>query len=165
MKQVVKFKKLSSNAIMPTKATEGSAAYDLYCPCDYVLTKGRQIINMHFAIEMPSTLKANIRARSGFSAKGFEAYKFIQDTNENFVVEKTPIRVDADSILGLADSDYRGAIGVIVKYNSDESVIIKKDTRIAQMEFAFVPDVDLIEADELSDTDRGEGGFGHTGTK
>lgn len=154
-----------NGGIMPKKATDGSAAYDLYVPEDVTLTRGmRKVIDLKFSMEIPRGYAATIQPRSGFSAKGmevevFDTYPFYDEVTE----EK---RIDADVIRGLIDSDYRGSVGVIIKINEmHDEIRFKKGTRIAQMQIVEVPQVELIEVDELSDTDRGEGGFGHTGTR
>ena len=151
---IVKIKKLSDAAIMPTKATRGSAAYDLYAPCDMRVKPGRQIIDMMFAIELPLGYEAKIEPRSGYSSKGFAG---------SSVCDMEPdMRFDCDVLLGKIDSDYRGPIGVIVN-NRDNAFFIKRGQRVAQMTIYKSEDADLREVDELSDTERGTGGFGHTG--
>lgn len=154
--------------IMPRKATEGAAAYDLYVPEDVVLTGGRQVINLKFSMEIPQGYAATIQPRSGFSAKGIEIMTRLL-VNEELV----PNRINGDVIRGLIDSDYRGNVGVIVNVSAntimDNMLLkngrLKKGTRIAQMQIIEVPQVELVEVQELSETDRGEGGFGSTGTR
>jgi dUTP pyrophosphatase len=158
-----------NGGIMPKKATTGAAAYDLYVPEDTILTSSRQIIDMGFSMELPHGYAATIQPRSGFSAKGIEA-------EGHFAIFGGPddiltTRINGDVLRGLIDSDYRGNVGVILKieqsapFDEDFFWVLKKGTRIAQMQIVEVPQVDLIEVEELSETDRGEGGFGHTGTR
>lgn len=153
---------------MPKKATEGAAAFDLYVPEDVVLKNGRQIIDMKFSLELPHGYAATIQPRSGFSAKGLEATRVFIDGSFSADAE-SGVRVDSDVIRGLVDEDYRGSVGVIVKASIKghpyEKMVIKKGTRIAQMQIVEVPQVELVEVEELSETDRGEGGFGHTGAR
>lgn len=151
----VKIKKLSDAAIMPTKATRGSAAYDLYAPCDMRIKPGRQVIDMMFAIELPLGYEAKIEPRSGYSSKGF-AGAAASDMEPD-------MRFDCDVLLGKIDSDYRGPIGVIVCNRDCRAFFIKRGQRIAQMTIYKSENADLREVDELSDTERGTGGFGHTG--
>lgn len=157
-----------NGGIMPKKATEGAAAFDLYVPEDVVLKNGRQIIDMKFSLELPHGYAATIQPRSGFSAKGLEATKVFIDGSFSADAE-SGVRVDGDVIRGLVDEDYRGSVGVIVKASIKghpyEKMVVKKGTRIAQMQIVEVPQVELIEVEELSETDRGEGGFGHTGAR
>lgn len=144
--------------IMPKKAHPSDAAFDLYVPEDVELKFGRNVIDMGFSLEIPEGYAATIQPRSGFSAKGMEV-ECGGDTT----------RIEADVVRGLIDSHYRGNVGVIVNYHRlvgrTWNWIIKKGTRIAQMQIVEVPQVELVEVEELSETDRGEGGFGHTGTK
>lgn len=158
-----------NGGIMPKKATSGAAAYDLYVPEDVVLIGWRQVVNLKFSLELPEGYAATIQPRSGFSAKGIEVEE--QYTQEDGSIRTEIVRVDGDVVRGLIDSDYRGDIGVILHFmclytnNEQFRYIIKKGTRIAQMQIVPVPQVELIEANELSDTDRGAGGFGSTGGK
>lgn len=154
----VKIKKLSKDAIIPLKATEGAAAYDVYTPKDYYIIKGRQVLSLDFAIELPLGYEAKIEPRSGFSSNGFEGYYY--KPSENSVQS----RFDADVIIGKVDSDYRGNIGVIVKSN-ETLFFVPKGTRIAQMTIYKVENADFKLCEKLSDTDRADGGFGHSGTK
>ena len=153
---------------MPSKATAGAAAYDLYVPEDVELRKGRQVVDLKFSIELPEGFAATIQPRSGFSAKGLEVdRKFVED-GTCIDIEKD-IRVNGDVIRGLIDEDYRGNVGVILKVETQnrpyERLFLKKGTRIAQMQIVPVPCIELVEAKELSGTDRGEGGFGSTGAR
>lgn len=157
-----------NGGIMPKKATEGAAAYDLYAPEDVVIKNGRQIIDLKFSIELPQGYAATIQPRSGFSAKGIEVTKMFIDGSFSADAE-SGVRVNGDVVRGLVDADYRGNVGVIlkatIKSHPYEKMVIKKGTRIAQMQIVEVPQIELVEVDELSDTDRGEGGFGSTGIK
>lgn len=155
-----------NGGIMPKKATAGAAAYDLYVPQDVALRNGRQVIDMKFSLELPHGYAATIQPRSGFSSKGIEVTKMFVDRGCAAEVE-SGVRVNGDVIRGLIDEDYRGNVGVIVRANITprpyEVMMIKKGTRIAQMQIVSVPQIDLTEVEELSETDRGEGGFGSTG--
>ena len=145
-----------NGGIMPKKAHPSDAAFDLYVPEDVKIGLGRKVIDMGFSLDIPEGYAATIQPRSGFSAKGMEVEG-----------DGKMIRINADVVRGLIDSHYRGNVGVIVNYPRLEGkafeITLKKGTRIAQMQIVEVPQVDLVEVDELSDTDRGEGGFGSTG--
>ena len=151
---MVKIKRLSEGAFVPAKATEGSAAYDLFSPCDMRVGPGRQVIDLRIAIELPLGYEAKIEPRSGYSSKGF-AGAAASDMEPD-------MRFDCDVLVGKIDSDYRGPIGVIV-CNRDRAFFIRRGQRIAQMTVYKTESVDFAEVDELSDTERGIGGFGHTG--
>lgn len=145
----IKIKKLSEDAIIPRKATKGAAAYDLYVPRETVINKKRQVIPLDIALSIPYGYEAKIEPRSGFSSKGMEA--------------RNGERKDADVIDGKIDSDYRGNISVIIHSHELYPFTIEKGTRIAQMTIYKVEDTDFLTVEELDETDRGEGGFGHTG--
>lgn len=147
----VKIKKLHPDAVIPTKATPGSACYDVYAPCDFKVKPGRSVMPLGLAVELPPGYAAEIRPRSGYSSKGFAG-----------ILADTKYRFDADSIHGMVDSDYRQGIGVIIKSYEDRSFVIKKGQRVAQMFIIKAEDADFIETDTLTETDR-HGGFGHTG--
>lgn len=147
--ETIKIKRLSEDALLPVKATDGAACFDLYVPKDTPICKGRNVVQLDLAIELPHGTYAEVRPRSGFSAKGME--------------DITGCRRDADVLHGIVDEDYRGNIGVIIR--SEDYFVIKKGTRIAQMLIGEYRQCDFAEVDDLSSTDRGEGGFGHTGTK
>ncbi len=151
---MIKIQLLSENAKLPQRAENGAAGYDLYLPEDAIINKGRNVIPLDFKIELNPGTEAQIRPRSGFSVKGIEGYFYNLDT---------PKRFDADVILGTIDESYRGNVGVIIKSNENFSFIVKAGTKIAQMVISnYIADT-FVESDNLSDTDRGEGGFGHTG--
>ena len=140
----------------PKKAHPDDAGYDLYSRIDAVLEPLSGIaIPVGFAMELPRGYEAQIRPRSGFSAKGMEAT--LPDGNV--------VRVDADVILGTIDETYRGNVGVIIKSYEKEPFVVAKGTRIAQMVISECYMGTLEIAEELNETERGEGGFGHTGTK
>ena len=144
---------------MPKQADDVSAGYDLRCPADVVIKKGRNVVQLGIKIGLPVGIEGNIRPRSGFSAKGMEGY-----TIPRFKWLKPKLkRFDADVTEGTVDSGYHDGIGVIIK-NYDKPFLIKKGTRIAQIVFSVHELPQLHETEELEGYDRG-GGFGHTGTK
>ena len=164
---------------MPTKGSVYAAAYDLYCPDDFVLKAGRNTIDLGFSMELPVWWKANIRPRSGFASKGMLVTRVIRFLDGSS--RSDDVRIDADVLLGLVDCDYRGHVGVTVKVNGLPSVncidrhdlsrsseilyILESGTRFAQMEICRGHETELVEVRELDmSNDRG-GGFGHTGTK
>ena len=174
---IPKIKRLSEATILPKRATEGAVAYDVFVPEDTVVKKGRQVIPLGFAIELPNcNYEAKIEPRSGFSSKGMEGYsrrivyEHVFDTRlaDGLGVKMVeyiaaqPDRFNADVLVGKIDSDYRGEVGVIIKSDDDKEFVIKAGTRIAQMTFYNVPETVLTEVEELTETER-EGGFGSTG--
>jgi len=167
-----------NNGIMPKKATDGSAAYDLFCPRDFIINGEehvRGVVPLGFQVQMPADICMNIRPRSGFTLKGFEVNVNYYDEFGHIVHEDTGVRIDADCKIGLVDSDYvKNEVGVLFQVNSLDfpkpnkryayfKFIIPEGTRLAQAQFEFVPSIEFIECEELDcSNDRG-GGFGHTG--
>lgn len=132
---------------IPRKMSELASGFDLYAAVteDLILQPGqRALVPTGIALAMPGGLEAQIRPRSGL------AYK------HGITCLNTP---------GTIDADYRGEIKVLLINLGQEPFTISRNERIAQMVFQIVPEVELTQVDELSDTVRGAGGFGHTGTK
>lgn len=152
--------KLEEGGILPEKASAQSAGYDLFCPHDFVLRPGRQIIPLNFRIEMREGMKSDIRPRSGNSAKGFKV--MFRDTDGI----DHEVRVDADVLLGTIDADYRDIVGVILKVNDPRTengrFYIPKGWSIAQMVFSRVPHIAMQQVDELDMTNDRGGGYGHS---
>ena len=147
MKQTVKFKKLTPNAIVPTYGTEFSAGADLYSGRTepVIINAGTtEFIKTGIAMEIPEGLVGLVYARSGMACK-----KGLAPANK----------------VGVIDSDYRGEIIVALHNHSDKPVTIEPKDRIAQIVLAPYITASFNEVEELDDTERGEGGFGSTGTK
>lgn len=143
----VQINRLSGNEDikLPVKMSELASGFDLHAAVDesVVLMPGeRKLIPTGFAIAMPGGLEAQIRPRSGLAFK------------HGITCLNTP---------GTIDADYRGEIKVLLINLGQEPFSIVRNERIAQMVFQEVPTVELTQVDELSDTIRGSGGFGHTG--
>ena len=137
-------KRLHPDAMIPRAAKSGDVAFDLYAVIDYELKPGeRNAIPTGIAIEIPLGFEGQVRPRSGLALK------------EGITVLNTP---------GTIDSGYRGEVKTIMINHSDIVFKITKGMRISQLAIRPVPNVEFIEVDELSDTERGEGGFGSTGT-
>jgi len=158
--QTVKIKKLREDAVVPSIITKGSAGYDVCVAGSYKLKYGRQIVPLGFAVEMPKNMMMYCQPKSGMSAKGLTAM---------WGPESKVVRIDADVLLGLIDSDYRGEVGAIIDVKDvgiagGEEVWLPHGLNIAQVTFHTVPDVAIVECDELSETNRG-GGFGHEDEK
>lgn len=180
----VKIKKLHPDAVIPTKATPQSVGYDLYVKQDICIEHPRQVIPLGLAIELPDGIEAKVEPRSCFSSKGIEGFALKQGSNCEFGndgkltlkdnaeeelwqrIDKTE-RFNADVLVGKVDPDYRGEIGVIIRNNEPgRHFLIAKGTRIAQMTFYPVAQFPggFEEVEELSETERADGGFGHSGT-
>jgi dUTP pyrophosphatase len=145
----VKIKKLKNfdNAIsLPKYATDGSAGMDIYAMVenDMILKPMEtSLIPTGFSIELPMGFEAQIRPRSGLAIKN------------SIGILNSP---------GTIDSDYRGEVMIIMTNFGKADFIIKKGDRIAQMIIAKYERISWEETDELLETNRGAGGFGHTGS-
>jgi dUTP pyrophosphatase len=151
--------------VLPCKQTASAIGYDLVVPEDTIIGfNARHVIPLGFAMELQKNVEAKIEPRSGFSAKGIEGYIVNGDGTEFKTVALQASKITgADVLVGKIDPDYRGEVGVIIR-NESIPFMIKKGTRIAQMTFYQVPEVTLEVCDKLSETERGDGGYGHTGT-
>jgi len=132
---------------LPTHATAGSAGLDLRAALKEPVTLeplDRALIPTGLYFAIPAGYEVQIRPRSGLAMK------------HGITVLNTP---------GTIDSDYRGEIRVALINLSRESFTIEPGERICQMVLARYEQVEWVEAEQLDDTDRGEGGFGHTGRK
>lgn len=153
----VKVKKLYDDAVLPTRASEGSAGLDLRAHnADksnvIVDEKGNEFIaiNAHqtvkigtgLSFELPSGTFGAIFARSGLSTK-----QGLRPANAT----------------GICDSDFTGEYIVALHNDTDHLQLIKFGDRIAQLIIMEYPMVELIEVDELTETERGDGAFGHSG--
>lgn len=138
-------KKIKENATIPTYGTKYSAGADLYaCLDESIVIKPFETKMIHTGIcmEIPDGLVGLVYARSGMALK-----KGLAPANK----------------VGVIDSDYRGEIMVAMYNQSDKEVVIEDKERIAQIVFTPYVMQEFNEVDKLSDTVRGDGGFGSTG--
>lgn len=148
MKTIV-FKKLSPLATVPEYKTVGSSGADLYscfATKDETITVKPfeiKLISTGIILELPSGYEAQIRPRSGFALKGI-------------TIPNAP---------GTIDNDYRGELAVIIQNLGKEDFIVSHGMRIAQVVIVPYFQFKFEEADELSETARGNSGFGSTGEK
>ncbi|MBQ9673515.1 MAG: dUTP diphosphatase [Ruminococcus sp.] len=144
--EVLKIKKLKENAVIPKRATTGSAGMDLYACIENEVTiePGKlTIIPTGIAIALPSeNYMANIYARSGLGVKH---------------------GICLSNGVGVIDSDYRGEVCVGLCNVSDTPYIVQPNERVAQLVIAPVSVMQTEEVLTLDETERGSGGFGSTG--
>jgi dUTP pyrophosphatase len=140
----VKFKELTPGSVKPERKSEGAAGFDLAVNKDYDLPPGKVVVlNTGYAVEIPQGYEGQVRIRSSWGKKGV-------------IVTNSP---------GTIDWDYRGELKILVMNLTGETIRIKTGERIAQLVIAPIANVGMVEfVGELSDTQRGEGGFGSTGT-
>lgn len=128
---------------LPSYATGGSAGLDLRADEDVVVAPGeRKLVPTGLAIELPEGYEAQVRPRSGLALK------------HGLTMVNAP---------GTIDTDYRGEVGVILINHGQERVHLPRGERIAQLVIARYERVEICEVLQLSETERGAGGFGHTG--
>ena len=142
---LLKIKKLNPEAIIPKYQTPGSVAFDLHSTEDVNIMLGAsKMIHTGLAVELPMNCELQIRQRSGMSLE-YPSYIAIG--------------------VGTVDTDYRGELMVPVVNNNrlGKYLKIKKGDRIAQAIVNPILKCEIMEVSELSDTERGAGGFGHTG--
>jgi len=142
---VIPIRTLSPNAVVPEYATSGAAGMDLSAALDSPLTIAPgafTLIPCGFAIALPWGFEAQVRPRSGLAAK------------HGLTVLNAP---------GTIDSDYRGEVKVILVNHGPVAFTVTPGMRIAQMVVAAVEQVVWAVSDDLPETARAAGGFGHTG--
>ena len=131
--------------LFPRKAHDDDAAFDLRSRVDVVIPSGKiTLVPTGVFMELPVGYEAQVRPRSGLALK------------HGITVLNTP---------GTIDAGYRGEVGVILINAGENDFTIARGDRIAQMVIQQLSDVQLVAAEQLSDTNRGAGGFGSTGVK
>ena len=143
----IQIKKLSNSVSIPKYETSGSSGMDIaaHTEANIIINPGEKaLVSTGFSIAIPRGYEVQIRPRSGLAVK------------KNITVLNTP---------GTIDADYRGEIKVILINFGKEKFVIENGERIAQMVVCPVVQANLEEVKELSETERGPGGFGSTGTK
>ncbi|OGC06287.1 deoxyuridine 5'-triphosphate nucleotidohydrolase [candidate division WOR-1 bacterium RIFOXYD2_FULL_36_8] len=130
---------------LPKYMSDHAAGMDLYAAVTEDLAippGGWKLIPTGLAIALPEGYEAQVRPRSGLALK------------QGISVLNTP---------GTVDADYRGEVGVILMNHSKQDLVVKRGDRIAQMIVNKIERIEFEEVSDLSSTDRGVGGFGHTG--
>jgi dUTP pyrophosphatase len=141
----IKVQRLTDEAILPKYLHKHDAGMDVSAIEDHVIEAGdRACIATGLSFELPNYCQIEVRPRSGLAIK------------HGITVLNTP---------GTVDSNYRGELGVILINLSKEAFAIKKGDRIAQIVVTPFYTANLIESDELEESDRGSGGFGSTGVR
>ena len=142
MKLLLKYKKVVSDAIGPTKAHDSDAGFDLYSCEDSVFEPhGTNSVRLGIVVKIPKGYSAEIRPRSGMSLR-------------------SPLKC----VLGTIDNGYRGEIKAIFFNTSDQPVHLPKGSKIVQLVIRRDTPIDVLEDENIDDeTDRGTNGFGSTG--
>ncbi len=143
----LKIKKLRPGAVLPHYMTTLAAGMDLHACLDepLVLAPGqRELVPTGLAMAIPPGFEGQVRPRSGLALK------------KGIALVNSP---------GTIDADYRGEIGIILINHGAHEVVIQNGERIAQLVVTHVYQAELMEVEDLDETNRGSGGFGHTGTR
>lgn len=139
------FKKVHELAQIPEYKTDGASGMDVRSVEDLILKAGEfKVISTGLIPQIPKGYEIQVRPRSGLAAKN------------GVTVLNTP---------GTVDADYTGVIGVILVNHSKEDFHISVGDRIAQLVLCRVQQAEVIEVQEIEETERGAGGFGSTGVK
>ena len=145
--RTIRVKKLNENASLPTDGSDEAAGADLYACLDAPVTIApgeSAFITTGLAMEIPRGYAGLIYARSGLACK-----RGLAPANK----------------VGVVDSDYRGDVGVILINHGSEPFVVEQGDRIAQLVINEIIQGVFVEVNVLTETDRGVGGFGHTGSK
>ena len=142
----VQFQRLPSNPDLPlpARAPPQAAGYDIRSAIEVVLNPGEiRLISTGLIMELPEGMECQVRPRSGLALK------------YGITLPNSP---------GTIDPDYRGEVKIIIQNLGSEQVTLIRGERVAQLVFSLFESPEVSEVKELSSTDRGEDGFGSTGT-
>lgn len=155
----MKVQRVHPDAVIPEFAHATDTGADLYTCEETIVRAGQKaIVRTGLVFELPEGWGFQVRNKSGNTVKGVPV-KVVKNQ------EIIDIRADITVYLGTVDQGYRNELGIMVKNEEDFPVIIPKGTKLAQMVLEKVYQCSFEEVDEIStDTDRGLGGFGSTGT-
>jgi dUTP pyrophosphatase len=142
--KILYFKRLSPKAVLPTYQSSGASGFD-FCSTEKVILKAGQVclVSTGLSVQIPDGYELQIRARSGLAAK------------------KGVFLVNG---IGTIDSDYRGEIKIIMSTCLEAPVELMEGERVAQGVLVAVEKAEIQSRDDLTQTARGAGGFGSTGT-
>ena len=137
---IIKFTRKNDSAIPFKYSREGDACLDVYSSEEYIIQPySVQLVETGIAVEIPKGYEGIIRGRSGLAKQGLLVH------------------------VGTIDSNYRGTIGVLMYNSNSYEFYIHKDTRIAQFTVKPIIEVCLLEAKELTPSNRGDNGYGSSG--
>jgi dUTP pyrophosphatase len=137
----------AADVALPKRMTEHAAGFDLHAAVTVPTTIARgqiMLVPCGFAMALPPGYEAQVRPRSGLASK------------HGVTLVNSP---------GTIDADYRGEVQVPLINHGSADFVVERGMRIAQMVIVPLPPAELVEVNELDETSRGKGGFGHTGSK
>ena len=144
MGRQLRVKRLAETAVLPSHAHPNDAGLDLHAAVDTVIEPGKAVsVSTAIAIELPPGTEAQVRPRSGLALK------------HAVTILNTP---------GTIDEGYRGEVGVVLINHGEAPFRVERGMRIAQLVVQPRLAIDVVEVDVLTDTERGLGGFGSTGS-
>ena len=139
----LKIKRLDKGVELPSYAYEGDAAFDLRSAEDTTISPGQmKIVKTGLAMAIPRGFRGIIKDRSSMAAKNH-----------------------LETSAGVVDSGYRGEVGIVIRNQGDEDFVVERGMRIAQMKMEQVPEVQIVESENLEESERGSGGFGSSGIR
>ena len=142
---IVIFEKIHTEAVIPQYQTEGSSGFDFHCLENLYINPGDTVlVKTGLKVQLPAFTELQVRPRSGLALK------------HGISIVNSP---------GTIDSDYRGLVQIILINHGQDHFTINRGERIAQMVINKVAQANFELKAELDETERGEGGFGHTGHK
>lgn len=145
MNEVIKFKKVNEDALIPNYAHIEDAGMDIYSNEEKVIpARSWDLVKTGFSMELPSGYEAQVRSKSGLSLKS------------GLIVLNSP---------GTIDENYRGEVGIILMNVSNTDYKVEKHQKVAQMVINKVEHFKIEIVDEISSSSRGDGAFGSTGLK
>ncbi len=143
--EIIRIKKVTSTAKIPEKKTSGAAGYDLFADIDepvMIFPHETVVVYSGIAFEIPKNYFGAIYARSGIA---------------------TRLGIRPATCVSVIDSDFRGNVGLPLHNDSEKTVVVQPGERVSQIVFQEVTPTELELADDLTETERGNGGFGSTG--
>lgn len=141
----LRIKRMHEDAKLPLQARAGDAGMDLFSSEDTIIPARKwALVKTGIQLELPVGTEGQVRPRSGLALK------------HGITVLNSP---------GTIDEGYRGEVGVVLINHSDVDFVVEKHMRIAQLVVQLVPTVNVVEVSALSETERGEQGFGSSGVK
>jgi len=139
---MLKVKRLSQRATLPTRGSDMAAGYDLASARDMVVpARGRAVVETDVAVAVPKGCYGRVAPRSGLA-----------------------VNHSVDTAAGVVDADYRGSVAVVLVNNGGCDFQVRCGDRIAQLIIERIANLEIVEVKELDSTGRGSGGFGSTGT-
>ena len=160
----INIKRNHKDAVIPEFAHSTDTGFDLFtCEDLELLPYCKGIAKTGLIFELPQGWGIQIRNKSGMTVKGVPCTVVVQDFFEP-KISYYEERIDITVYLGTIDEGYVGEVGIMVKNETNKRIIIPKGTKLAQGVLEKVYQCEFVEVDDIKETDRGDGGFGSTGT-